>query len=104
MFVAATDYMKALPLSIARWVPGPYVVLGTDGYGLSEDRHVLREHFEVSAGWIAYAALSTLAQHNRLQADVARRFASEHGLDVAKENPLLGDASGATAPADLRSS
>ncbi|MEJ2088949.1 MAG: pyruvate dehydrogenase (acetyl-transferring), homodimeric type, partial [Gammaproteobacteria bacterium] len=47
VFVAATDYMKALPLSIARWVPGPYVVLGTDGFGLSEDRHVLREYFEV---------------------------------------------------------
>ncbi len=90
VFVAASDYMKALPLSIARWVPGPYVVLGTDGYGLSEDRHVLREHFEVSAGWVAYAALSSLAQHNLLAADVARRFAGEQGLDPAKADPFDG--------------
>jgi pyruvate dehydrogenase E1 component len=84
VFVAATDYMKALPLSIARWVPGPYVVLGTDGFGLSEDRHVLREYFEVSAEWVAYAALSTLAQNNMLAADVATAFAAGHHLDVAK--------------------
>jgi len=88
VFVAASDYMKALPLSIARWVPGPYVVLGTDGFGLSEDRQVLRDYFEVSAEWVAYAALSTLAQNNMLPADVTRRFATEHGLDVDKADPF----------------
>ena len=78
--MAASDYMKALPLSIARWVPGPYEVLGTDGFGLSEDRHVLREYFEVSAEWVAYTALSTLAQNNLLNADAARQFAVDQGL------------------------
>ena len=63
VFVAASDYMKAMPLSIARWIPGPYVVLGTDGYGLSESRPDLRNHFEVSAEYIAYAALASLAEH-----------------------------------------
>ncbi|MGD8417533.1 MAG: pyruvate dehydrogenase (acetyl-transferring), homodimeric type, partial [Pseudomonadales bacterium] len=53
VFVAASDYMKVLPAGIARWVPGPYTVLGTDGFGLSEERHVLRQHFEVSAEWVA---------------------------------------------------
>ncbi|MGE0625064.1 MAG: pyruvate dehydrogenase (acetyl-transferring), homodimeric type [Pseudomonadales bacterium] len=90
VFVAASDYIKALPLSIAQWVPGPYTVLGTDGFGLSEDRHVLRDHFEVSAEWIAFAALSTLAQSNRLSADVARQYAGEHGLDTGKRDPFLG--------------
>jgi len=87
IFVAASDYMKALPLSIARWIPGPYAVLGTDGFGLSEDRHVLREYFEVSAEWVAYAALSTLAQNNMLAADVARSFSEEHQLDTGKADP-----------------
>ena len=60
VFVAASDYMKVLPLSIARWVPGPYIVLGTDGYGLSESRADLRAHFEVGADYIAWAALASL--------------------------------------------
>ena len=90
VFVAASDYMKALPLSIARWVPGPYEVLGTDGFGLSEDRHVLREYFEVSAEWVAYTALSTLAQNNLGHADTARRFARDKGLDTGKADPFNG--------------
>lgn len=40
--MAVTDYMKALPNSIAKWMPIPYTCLGTDGYGLSEARDVLR--------------------------------------------------------------
>lgn len=55
--IAASDYMKALPQSIAPYVNLPLTVLGTDGYGLSEDRGVLREHFEVSWQHIAWAAL-----------------------------------------------
>ncbi|MFV2091192.1 MAG: pyruvate dehydrogenase (acetyl-transferring), homodimeric type, partial [Pseudomonadales bacterium] len=90
VFVAASDYMKALPLSISRWVPGPYIVLGTDGFGLSEDRHVLREYFEVSAEWVAYAALSGLTQCNMLRADVAQAFARRHHLDMTKADPFLG--------------
>ncbi len=90
VFVAASDYMKALPLSIARWVPGPFEVLGTDGFGLSEDRHVLREYFEVSAEWVAYTALSTLAQNNLGQAEVARSFAADHDLDTSKRDPFDG--------------
>ena len=90
VFIAASDYMKALPLSIARWVPGPYQVLGTDGYGLSEDRHVLREYFEVSAEWVAYTALSTLAQNNLGKAEVAAKFAVDKGLDTNKVDPFHG--------------
>ena len=58
--IAATDYMKALPQSIAQWMPLPYRCLGTDGFGLSEDRQVLREHFEVSAHCIVMTALLAL--------------------------------------------
>ena len=55
-FVAASDFMKVLPASIACWVPGKLVCLGTDGYGLSESRPALREHFGISAEHIARAA------------------------------------------------
>ena len=87
VFVAASDYMKALPLSIARWLPGAYAVLGTDGYGLSESREALRGHFEVSKDWIVFAALSTLAQANKGHVAEAREYAATAGLDTAKAMP-----------------
>ena len=80
VFVAASDYQKALPLSIERWVPGPYAVLGTDGYGLSEARPELRDHFEVSANWVTFASLALLAQTNRIAPELARSFAADVGL------------------------
>ena len=89
VFVAASDYVKALPMSIAAWIPGPYTVLGTDGFGLSESRDDLREHFEVSAEWIAFAALSRLAQSNHLLREQALGFAKEASLDLAKADPVL---------------
>ena len=87
VFVAASDYMKALPLSITRWLPGPCTVLGTDGYGLSESREALRRYFEVSKEWIVFAALSTLAQANRGPVDEALAYAKKAGLDLAKAMP-----------------
>jgi len=48
--------MKVLPASIARWVPGDLICLGTDGYGLSESRAALRDHFGISAEHIVRAA------------------------------------------------
>ena len=82
VFVAASDYMKALPLSIARWLPNVYTVLGTDGYGLSESREALRNHFEVSSAWIVFAALSTLAQANKRPVTDALEHAGKAGLDL----------------------
>ena len=87
VFVAASDYMRALPLSIARWFPGPFAVLGTDGYGLSESREALRDYFEVSSEWLVFAALSTLAQANKGTVGDALAFAAEAGLDLAKAMP-----------------
>jgi pyruvate dehydrogenase E1 component len=89
VFVAASDYMKALPLSIARWIPGPYVVLGTDGYGLSESRPDLRAWFEVSAEYIAYAALSALAEHGSVTPEEVAQAVSDWGIERDKPNPAL---------------
>jgi pyruvate dehydrogenase E1 component len=88
VFVAASDYMKALPQSITQWLPGPYVVLGTDGFGLSETREALRDYFEVSAGWIGFAALSLLSQNNLADAGLAREFARAHDLALKKTDPF----------------
>ena len=66
-FVAASDYMRLLPDAIARWVPGPLVSLGTDGFGLSESRDDLRDHFEVSRRDIERAALAVLARNGEIE-------------------------------------
>jgi pyruvate dehydrogenase E1 component len=74
-------------MSIARWIPGPFVALGTDGYGLSESRADLRAHFEVSAEYIAFAALAALAERGQVKdaelADATRRL----GIDPSKPDP-----------------
>ena len=60
VFIAVTDYMTALAQGIAAWMPPGFEVLGTDGYGLSESRSRLREHFAVDAKAVAQASLSAL--------------------------------------------
>ena len=87
VFVAASDYMKALPLSIARWVPGPYVVLGTDGYGLSESRPDLRAHFEVSGEYIAYAAMASLVEFGKVDKKELDQAAIGWKIDRSKPDP-----------------
>jgi len=96
VFVAASDYMKALPMSIARWVPGPYVALGTDGYGLSESRADLRTHFEVSAAYIAWAALASLAEHGSVPANELETAAAS--LQIDRNKP----AAATSGPPDYR--
>ncbi len=60
--IAASDYVKALPASVAKWVPGDFTVLGTDGFGRSDGREALREFFEVDARWIAHTVLTALGK------------------------------------------
>ena len=86
IFVAASDYQKALPESIKRWIPNEYLVLGTDGFGLSESREQLRDHFEVSADWIVFAALSALARTNREPVSTASEYANSKRLDLSKNS------------------
>ena len=69
IFVAVTDYMKSHANGIARWLPGHYEVLGTDGYGMSESRPRLRDYFEVSASYIVQAAVSALYRTGSIDRD-----------------------------------
>jgi pyruvate dehydrogenase E1 component len=71
--VAVTEYMKAVPEQIARWVPAPFTVLGTDGYGRSDTRPALRRHFEVDAAHIVVAVLHALGKADQV-ADAIKRY------------------------------
>ena len=88
VFVAATDYMSAYADSIARWVPGRYIALGTDGYGLSESRCALRDYFEVSAAFIVQAALTGLYRDKALSGNRFRSLLAGLGLDPDKPDPM----------------
>ncbi len=65
-FIAASDFIKAVPDQIARWVPGGLLTLGTDGFGRSDGRENLRRFFEVDAEHIVVAALYRLAEEKKI--------------------------------------
>jgi len=87
VFVIASDYVKALPDSIARWFPRLPVSLGTDGYGRSESREALRDFFEVDARFIAIGALSALARDGQLEWKVVEKGMKELQIDPEKIDP-----------------
>jgi pyruvate dehydrogenase E1 component len=86
--VAATDYLRVLPLTVARWLPGPLTALGTDGFGRSDGRAQLRDFFEVDARYIALAALGGLVRAGSLDAAIAARAVAELQIDPDKLDPL----------------
>ena len=88
VYVAASDYMRALPEMIYRWVPGGLFPLGTDGFGRSESRPMLRRHFEVDAECIALAALYQLARRGLLPLTVVQQAIPKLGIDPEKINPM----------------
>jgi pyruvate dehydrogenase E1 component len=86
--IAASDYLRALPDSVARWVPAPMAVLGTEGYGRSEGRAALRDFFEVDARHIAFTALTELARTGAFKASQLVAARATLGIDPGKPNPL----------------
>ncbi len=89
VFVAASDYLKVLPLLLARWVPGRLSALGTDGFGRSESRTALRDFFEVDARYVALAALQSLAAAGDIEMKVAQRAVKDLDIDPGKLNPHI---------------
>jgi pyruvate dehydrogenase E1 component len=87
VLVAASDYMKVLPESIAQWLPRPLVALGTDGFGRSESRVALRDFFEVDAKHIVLATLTALAREKQIKLDVLQKAVKDLGINPEKANP-----------------
>jgi pyruvate dehydrogenase E1 component len=88
-FVAASDYLKLLPESIAQWVPGRLVSLGTDGFGRSENRAALRDFFEVDAKHIVLATLTALARENKVPLGTVQQAVKDLGINPEKPNPAI---------------
>ncbi|MEL0191266.1 MAG: pyruvate dehydrogenase (acetyl-transferring), homodimeric type, partial [Halieaceae bacterium] len=88
-FIAATDYMKAHTDQLREFIPGRFTVLGTDGFGRSDTRAKLREHFEVNRSFIVLAALKSLADEGKIKPQQVVDAMKELGIDADKPNPRL---------------
>ncbi|MGC4847648.1 pyruvate dehydrogenase (acetyl-transferring), homodimeric type [Micromonospora sp. DT15] len=86
--VAVSDFMRAVPDLIARWVPGDYTSLGTDGFGMSDTRHALRRHFHVDAESIVVATLRQLARSGAVAITVPAEAAKKYAIDDVNAAPV----------------
>ncbi|WP_410686186.1 pyruvate dehydrogenase (acetyl-transferring), homodimeric type [Avibacterium paragallinarum] len=87
--VAATDYIRLYAEQVRAYVPAQsYRVLGTDGFGRSDSRENLREHFEVNAHYVVVAALAELVKQGIFDKKVVAEAIAKYGIDANKINPL----------------
>ncbi len=86
--VAASDYMRSYAEQIRPFVPAPYRVLGTDGFGRSDTREALRRYFEVDRHHIVLAALRSLAETGTIEPGVLCRAIERYGIDPDRPAPL----------------
>jgi pyruvate dehydrogenase E1 component len=87
-FIAATDYQKAHTDQLREFIPGAFTVLGTDGFGRSDTRAQLRQHFEVSREHIALGALKALADSGDMEQETVAQALKKWAIDAEKPNPM----------------
>lgn len=86
--IAATDYIKLYSEQLREFMPRRYVCLGTDGYGRSDTRPQLRNHFEVDSNYIAYNAVKALFDEGVLSLDEVKKARKLYNIKTDKKNPL----------------
>jgi pyruvate dehydrogenase E1 component len=86
--VAVSDWIRAVPDQIARWVPAPYSSLGTDGWGFSDTRPAARRFFHVDAESITVAVLSQLARQGEVKPEVLSQAIARYRLDLDVSDAL----------------
>ncbi|MDP1818286.1 MAG: pyruvate dehydrogenase (acetyl-transferring), homodimeric type [Acidimicrobiales bacterium] len=89
--VAVTDFMKAVPDQVGRWMPADrrFTPLGTDGFGRSDTREALRRHFETDAPHVVVAVLAALAADGTIKASVVTDAIARYGLDSEAADPRI---------------
>jgi pyruvate dehydrogenase E1 component len=85
--VAVTDYMRAVPDQVARWMPRPYTSLGTDGFGRSDTREVLRRFFEIDAAHVVVAVLGGLEADGAVPRGTTAKAVVTYGIDPDTTDP-----------------
>jgi pyruvate dehydrogenase E1 component len=87
-FIAASDYIKHTPDAVARFIPGTFVPLGTDGFGMSDTREALRRHFEVDAESVVIGALHGLLIDGKVTPAELAAAIKKLGVDPGKLDPM----------------
>jgi pyruvate dehydrogenase E1 component len=87
--VAAHDYVKAIPLAVSRWFPGILNVLGTDGFGRSDNRGALRDYFEVNAPHISWVVLNGLYRKGIMDKKSILKARKALNINIEKKSPTL---------------
>jgi len=85
--VAVTDFVRAVPDQVARWMPRPFLSLGTDGFGRSDTREVLRRFFEVDAAHLVVAALGSLESDGAVRQGTTSAAVAAYGIDPDAPDP-----------------
>ena len=83
-FIAVTDFLTLVPDQVRRWLPGPLVSLGTDGFGMSDTRKALRRHFEVDAESVVLGALHGLRREGKVDGKVVADAMKKLAFDPEK--------------------
>jgi len=79
--VAVSDYMRAVPLQIARWVGADYRVLGADGFGFADTRAAARRFFQIDAQSVVVQALQALADADQIDPSVVEKAYATYRID-----------------------
>jgi len=88
VFVSANDWVKLTAGQVAPWMPEAFTALGTDGFGLSDSRENLRNYFEISPKYIAYAAVRLLHKQGKISDKAVKEFMKKHGVESEKLDPM----------------
>ncbi|MCA3158477.1 MAG: pyruvate dehydrogenase (acetyl-transferring), homodimeric type [Burkholderiales bacterium] len=88
--ISSTDYMRLFSDQVRPYMPKgrTFKVLGTDGFGRSDFRYKLRNHFEVDRHFIVVAALKSLADEKQIEAAKVAEAIKKYGLNPDKQNPI----------------
>jgi pyruvate dehydrogenase E1 component len=87
-FISSSDNVRLVADQIREWIPGDYVILGTDGFGRSDTRPQLRRHFEIDAECVTYTTLATLAKNGNFDKNRLPQVLAELKIDPEKIDPL----------------
>ncbi len=90
-YVAVSDWLKATPVQIADWIPGRFAVLGTDGFGRSDTREMLRRFHRIDAESITITVLAELAAEGTVEWSVVKDAITKYGLDEMQSWPFIGN-------------
>jgi pyruvate dehydrogenase E1 component len=88
VFVSANDWVKLTAGQLAPWMPKDFTPLGTDGFGLSESRENLRDYFEISPKYIAFAAVRLLHRQGKITEKAVKEFMKKYGVKSEKLEPM----------------